>query len=138
MLFRSIKNARYDKESRKVTVNIPDPNLYLEIQNFIEENGAYVEKQLNSKILQIRAEYFIALVVESEEDKTKQKIIKELKRHFSSIEKENFVFDERKIGEALIDSAEDIATIVGLISGLLSPENFIGQALIYFFKKLKI
>ena len=126
-----IKNARYDKDSRKVTVNIPDPNLYLEIQNFIEENGAYVEKQLNSKILQIRAEYFIALVVESEEDKTKQNIIKELKRHFSSIEKENFLFDEHKIGKTLIRSTESIATIVGLINGLISKENALGQALFY-------
>ena len=58
-------------------------------------------------------------------------------KHISFTEKENFVFDERKIGETLIDSAEDIATIVGLISGLLSQENLIGQALMCFFKKLK-
>ena len=124
-----INNARYDKDSHKVTINIPDPNLYLEIQNYIEENGAYVEKQLNSKILQIRAEYFIALVVESEEEKTRQAVIKELKQHFSAIEKSNFVFDEQKIGKTLIDSAEKIGTIVGLINNILSPENIIGTAL---------
>ena len=127
-----IKNARYDEDTHKVTVNIPDPNLYLEIQNFIEENGAYVEKQLNSKILQIRAEYFIALVIETENDKSKQKIIQELKHHFSGIKKENLEFDERRIGKTLIDSAEKITTIVGLIRGLFSPENLIGQALMCF------
>ena len=61
-----VSNARYEKETHKIIVNIPDPILYNEIQNFIEENGAYVEKQLNSKILQIRVEYFIELVVSDE------------------------------------------------------------------------
>lgn len=55
-------------------VNISDPNLYLDIQNFIEEKGVVVEKQLNSKLLQIRAEYYIDLVISLEEDATRKEI----------------------------------------------------------------
>ena len=126
-----INHARYDESTKKVCINIPDPNLYLEIQNFIEEKGAFIDKQLNSKVLQMRAEYFIALVIECESEKTKKEIVKKLKKHFSSCEKENFAFDELNIGKTLISSAESIATIIGLIKGLISEENFIGQALIY-------
>ena len=36
-LAKLTNNARYDKGTGKITMNIPDPNLYLEIQNFIEE-----------------------------------------------------------------------------------------------------
>ena len=39
-------NARY--ENKKVYINIPDPNLFYEIQNFLENEGSYIEKQLNS------------------------------------------------------------------------------------------
>ena len=53
------KNARFDESTHKITVSIPDPNLFYEIQNYLEESGAYIEVQLNSKILQIRAEYFL-------------------------------------------------------------------------------
>ena len=59
-------------------INIPDPNLFIEIQNFIEDQGAYVEKQLNSKILQLRIEYYIDLIVALEPDTSRKKIIKEL------------------------------------------------------------
>lgn len=51
------ENTRYDQDTGKVILSIPNPNLALEIQNFIEDSGAYVEKQLNAKLLQIRAEY---------------------------------------------------------------------------------
>ena len=49
--------------------------------------------------------------------------------NISNKEKYNFVFDERKIGKSLIDSAECISTIVGIISDLVSPENIIAKAL---------
>lgn len=44
-------------------ISIPDPNLFYEIQNFLEEQGAYIDKQLNSKLLVIREEYFADLLL---------------------------------------------------------------------------
>ena len=125
-----IDNARYDEQTRKIVVNIPDPNLFLEIQNYIEENGAYVEKQLNGKILQLRAEYFLALVIESEPEATRKQIIKELKKQFNSAEKAEREFQERNIGKSLIDAACNLTTVAANISSLISPENTIGVAVL--------
>jgi hypothetical protein len=124
------ENARYDKDSKKVVLNIPDPNLYLEIQNFIEENGAYVEKQLNSKVLQIRAEYYIDLIITLEPEGTRKSIIKALKEQFKESGKEDSKFDERNIGKSLIDNGANITTIAANISSIISPENKVGIALI--------
>ena len=120
------ENARYDPTTKKVSLNIPDPNLYLEIQNFIENQGAYIEKQLNSKILQIRAEYYIDLIVSLEHGDTRKKLIKKLKESC----KNDLVFDEKNIGKSLIDAAINITTIATNISGILSPQNLIGNALV--------
>lgn len=124
-----IKNARYDSVTRKITLNIPDPNLAIEINNFIETKGAYFEKQLNSKILQIRVEYFIELMLELEGEETRKKIIKELKEQFSSTNKEEHMFDEKHIGKSLIKGVVDISSIAAGITNVLSPSNLIGKAL---------
>lgn len=125
-LARITENARYDKETGKVTLNIPDPNLSIEIQNFIEEKGAYVEMQLNSKILQIRAEYYIALVIALEQGDNRKKIIAELKKHCKD-EKE---FDEQNIGKSLLKLAVNVSTIGANLTDMLSSENTIGAALL--------
>ena len=116
-------------------MNIPDPNLYIEIQNFIEEKGAYVEKQLNSKILQIRAEYYIDLVISFESSKTKEEIIKSLKKQLKDSGKDESVFDENNIGKTLIDGAVNVTTVAANLSTLISPENLVGVALIKLLQK---
>ena len=123
-------NARYDKNTGKIVINIPDPNLFIEIQNFIEDQGAYVEKQLNSKILQLRIEYFIELIVALEPDTSRKKIIKELKKIIKDEGKEDSLFDEKNIGKSLMDATVNVTTVAANISGMLSPENLIGAALI--------
>lgn len=123
------KNARYDKKTNKITLNIPDPNLYIEIQNFIEEKGAYVEKQLNSKILQIRAEYYIDLVLAVEDEGNRKKIIKELKKEFKKSGADDDAFKESEIGKSLIEGTVNVTSIMANISGMISPGNNIGKAL---------
>lgn len=123
------ENARYDKRTGKVILNIPDPNLALEIQNFIEDSGAYVEKQLNTKLLQIRAEYYIDLVVALEPEQTRKKIIKVLKKRFSESGKDDTVLDEKNIGKSLLDSAVEITSIAANISSIISPANPLWPAL---------
>lgn len=124
------ENARYDKISKKVTLNITDPNLYLEIQNFIEEQGAYIEKQLNSKVLQLRAEYYIDLILSLETERTRKKVIKELKKQFKADGKDDNAFDERCIGKSMIDLGVNITTVAANLSSMITPENYIGVALL--------
>lgn len=129
-LAKLTKNARYDQATHKVTLSIPDPNLYLEIQNFIEEQGAYVEKQLNSKLLQIRAEYYIELMLTLEPETNKKAIIKELRKFFAQENKTQEKLDEKNIGKSLLDAAVNVTEVAANISGRLSTENPIGAALI--------
>ena len=124
------ENARYDKASGKVTMNIPDPNLFLEIQNFIEEQGAYIEKQLNSKILQLRGEYYIDLIISLETEESRKTIIKSLKKHFKDSGKDDEAFDEKNIGKSLIDLSVNVTTIAANLINIISPQNTVGVALL--------
>lgn len=123
------ENARYDGQSKMIVLNIPDPVLYLEIQNFIEERGAYIEKQLNSKVLKIRAEYYIELIVAMEPEESRKAVIKELKKQFKESAGEDAAFDERHIGRSLVGWTLDITSIIANISGVLSPGNIVADAL---------
>ena len=124
-----IKNARYDSETEKVTINIPDPNLYLEIENFIDEQGAYIERHLNSKILQMRTEYFIDLIVATEPEKEKKVIIKEMRKLFKKEAKDNSAFDENNIGKSLINTTIKTVNILESIVNVVSSGNVIYKAL---------
>lgn len=124
-----IKNARMDESTHKIIINIPDPNLYYEIQNFLEESGAYNEVQLNSKILQIRAEYFFALALDIEDEENKQKIIKTLKKQFEESSVNNQVFDEKNVGKTLLNIGIESLNVVSNLSSMLSPGNIIGNIL---------
>ena len=125
-----IENARFDQDTHKVTINIPDPNLYLEIQNYLEEHGGYVEVQLNSKVLQIRAEYFIQLIVAAEPEENRKKIIHSLRKQFKDAGKENANFDELHLGKTICDGAVNLTTIAANISSIVSPENLLAKAFI--------
>lgn len=130
-----IKNARYDETTRKITLNIPDPNLYLEIQNFLEEQGAYIEIQLNSKILQMRVEYFLELCIMLESEDNRKHIIKELRKEFKKNQKENSVFDEKHIGKTILNGTINITTILANIASIISPENVVGVAFFEFYQQ---
>ena len=61
-------------------MNIPDRNLYLAIQDHIENQGGALNITLNSKLLSVRPEYFVELAVRSEtEEGNREKIVKNLR-----------------------------------------------------------
>ena len=124
------QNARYESNSRKITINIPDPNLYYEIQNFIEEQGGYVEIQLNSKLLQIRVEYFIELIIALEPESNRYEVIKALKDAINKSGKKNCVLDEKHIGKFLIESGVNILPVLEKLVPKLSTASTIATALL--------
>ncbi len=71
------ENVRYDERKGKIIIPVPDPNLYNEIRNFIEENGGYVEVQRSENYIQIRPEYYIILIHDSSDKTEREKIYKE-------------------------------------------------------------
>jgi hypothetical protein len=80
------ENIRYDEHEKKIVIPIPDPNVRNEVQNFIEEKGGYIEAAWGSNAIKMRLEYLVMMfyeVLESDSDKEKFKkeIIKNLKEH---------------------------------------------------------
>ena len=120
---RLIENASYDTSTKRVTLTIPDPNLFIEIENHLEEKGNYIEKQLNSKLLQMRVEYFVELAIDIEPANTRKSIIKKLKEVANKHKKTELEFDEKHIGKALIENTDDIVSLILNISSLFSPQN---------------
>lgn len=113
-------NARFDEKSRKIIINIPDPNLFLEIQNHLENQGSYIEMQLNSKILQIRVEYFIDLILSLESEENKKKIIKKLKKEFKEHNKDEKIFEGKNLGEFFIDNQDLFLEMIKAFSSIIS------------------
>ena len=122
-----IKNAVFD--GNKVIISIPDPNLYYEIQNFIEEQGAYIEKTLNSKHLVIRTAYFVDLILSVEPERNKNEIVKMIKKDYKEQCKDDKPFDDKNIGKSLISGAVNVTAVLANISSLISPNNEIFKML---------
>ena len=77
--FESLKsNVRYDEKINRIIIPVPDPNLYLELKNFIEENGGYIEVRRSGNYIQIRPEYYIFLIYDSVSEDDRKKVIKEI------------------------------------------------------------
>lgn len=64
----------------KIKLNIPDKNLFLEIQNAIEEKGGFVEIQLNSKLLQVKLAYFLDLFLLVDDSVDRKEILRKIKQ----------------------------------------------------------
>lgn len=123
-----ISNARF--ENHKAIINIPDPNLFIEIQNYIEDQGAFIDKQLNSKLLVIREEYFIDLLLSVEPEKKKREIVKSIKKIYKEQAKiPTNSFNEKSIGKSLVDGAMSFSTVLTNISSLISPTNVFAETI---------
>lgn len=54
---------KYRYENNKIKILIPDPNLYDEINNYIENNGLYIEMSYNKKLMTLNSDDFINLLI---------------------------------------------------------------------------
>lgn len=124
-----VEHARYDEKKREIVINIPDPNLFYDIQNFVESNGGYIDIQLNKKVLKIKVEYYIQLAMYAENESNKKKIIKEIKKIIEKHKKEEFLLDEKRVGETLTKMPEILFSIVKNILEIVQHKNILLEAL---------
>jgi hypothetical protein len=61
--------ARLEDDGKRISLPIYDPNLYIELENFIEKENGYVEAQLNPKIFTIRIDQFVGLLINFQAEK---------------------------------------------------------------------
>ena len=120
-----INYARYDKDTHKIYINIPDPNLYLEIKNYIEESGGYVDVTLNKGLLILRVEYFIQLAIINDDEKSSKKNIKIIKDKLSKNNKDEIILTKMDIAKEIIRNGADVASILANIS----PSNLFLKSL---------
>lgn len=95
----------------KISLCIRDPNLFIEIQNLIEEQGGFIDLQLNSKVLSLREEYFVDLLLMLEPDDSKEKIIEILKDEFNNYDIE--LIEGKSIGKRMIEKGLAASTLFG-------------------------
>lgn len=124
LLAKATDNVVYENE--KIRLYIPDRNVYLEVKNVIEKNGGYVETQLNGNLLQVRAAYFLDLILyitdTSDRETVRKSIAETIKRNadISVSEKESF-------GKAL--QKQTPGMIIDILGELLSSVPFAGGAI---------
>jgi hypothetical protein len=66
------KFARLEDDNKRISIPIYDPNVFVELENLIEQSHGYVELQLNPKILTIRIDQFLNLLIQLEIKRTGQ------------------------------------------------------------------
>lgn len=95
--FRRIcKKAQYI--DGRIRLNIPDRNLFLEIKNAVEEQGGYLEMQLNSSLLVIHPEFFVDLMLCVQECEDKKKLKKEICQELRKHSVSTVDFDKKGFG----------------------------------------
>lgn len=111
--FQSLEDKiRYDEQKKRIIIPISDPNLYIEIKNYIEENGGYVEVQRSGNYLQIRPEYYLFLLFDSSDEQDRKKILKEVTKKLNKRNLSTPISIESK--------AEMVSHILGIAENSLS------------------
>ena len=70
------------------------------------------------------------MIITLETGESREKIISELKKTIIEKGKKDLIFDDSSIGKTILDSAVNITTIIANISGLITPKNVVGTALV--------
>lgn len=106
--------ARVEKDGKRISIPIFDPNIYLELENLIEKGNGYVEAQLNPKIFTIRIDQFLNLIIRFQSESDNRKVEDLQKDYFKKIkeiaQKENKF--KGKIDTNSLSSFNDIQKMV--------------------------
>lgn len=112
-----VDSIRYDQIKKKIIIPTPDPNLYEEIGNYIEEKGGFVELQHSRNYIQIRPEYYLWLLYEGiDDEKTKVKvrteIAEKLKEKNADEDFDALVKSEEALSKQLLSGSSTLLEVV--------------------------
>ncbi len=122
-----MKKAKYD--APYIVVDIPDPNIMIEIKNYLEEKGMYVLMQRNSRLLTIRIESYLELVIETDEQKNKKAIYNELIKRIKRDEKYERIDIEDITIKSILDKGVEVTSVVANLLSVLTPGNVLFDGL---------
>lgn len=135
----SVKDGiRY--ENKKIIIPMPDPNLYIEIKNYIEEKGGYIKISHSDNLMTMRPEFFFLLIYygldsENDREKIKKELAKAIKEKseddFDCIKTDSEVNKRAiELGVSTLDLLETVAEgitnpLVGIIKVLKLGSNLL-------------
>lgn len=124
-------------DNKTIKINIPDPNLFLAIQEEIEAEGGYLDIQLNSRLLSVPIDNFMIIVKlisrEDEYDKICEKVIEK----YNSINKENKIEKGLATTKQITSIVKDITGSINDIVSVVTPNNIIIKAISNIFSIFK-
>ena len=116
-------------DNKTIKINIPDPNLFLAIQEEIEAEGGYLDIQLNSRLLSVPIDNFmiiVKLIFEKDEyDKICEKVIEK----YNSINKENKIEKGLATTKQITSIVKDITGSINDIVSVVTPNKIIKTAI---------
>lgn len=94
-------NVKIDDSYCCLTVR--DKNLLIEIQNYIEENGGFVDITLNAKLLKVKCETYIDLLTSIEGEEKQKQILEIMKSEIKKYEEYSEKINAKSVRECLKD-----------------------------------
>ena len=125
---KSLENVRnYIRlDNKRIIIPISDPNLRIEIRNFITENGGFVDVESGRDYLRIRIEYYLMLMYYTLNVEDKKEFRKEMKMQLKKSNANEDAFDDTN----KIEMASNILSLVnagletvGRVTSIFKPRN---------------
>ncbi|WP_429968302.1 hypothetical protein [Enterococcus sp. AZ046] len=124
-----VPSAHFDRNTHKVTINIGDPNIFLELENYIDVHNMYFEKQLNQKNFTLRVEYFIELLISIDDSVDENDVTKRLKDKILKYDELTKPIYKDSLGKIMIEKSLDasslLANIATIVPALLNFVQFL-------------
>lgn len=117
-----------------IKVNIPDPNLFYAIQDSIEDEGGYLDIQLNTKLLSVPIDDFMNLFKLIGTEEECKEIEKTIEKEYKKINKSNetTLSKIQMVSEIVSNSVSAVTDI----ASLFTPVGSIGKAAVNIFSKI--
>ena len=121
----SIKdNIRY--EEPKVIIPVSDPNLNIEIRNYIAKQGGYVDVESGSDYLKIRIEYYLMLMYYTMDEKEQGRFVEEMKKRFHQQNKQEKAFETKskmELASNILSLTKQGVEVVGEVASIFGEQN---------------
>ena len=123
----SIKdNIRYEEQTNKVIIPVSDPNLNIEIRNYIAKQGGYVDVESGSDYLKIRIDYYLMLMYYTMDEKEQGRFVEEMKKRFHQQNKQEKAFETKskmQVANEVFSFARQGTGIIREIASIFKEQN---------------
>lgn len=137
---QSIKDSiRYEEKDRRMIIPVSDPNLNIEIRNYITKNGGFVDMESSKDYIRIRIEYYLMLMYYTMAPEDKEKFIKEMKKQIKTQNNKEHVFDSTnkiELANNILSLACSGTEVVNQVISIFSPQNTLASILNTVLKKV--